>query len=68
LRAERKAGALLGEMDRQQQGRPEKRSHDVTILPTLEDIGVTKMQAQRWQLEASEPEEQFEQDVQGIRL
>lgn len=62
LRAERRAGQLLKEMaetgERQTAGRPEKRSHEVTI--SLAGIGVTKMQSSRWQKLGAMDEETFE--------
>lgn len=73
LRAERRAGELLGEMDRQPRGRPEKTSPDVTFTvepiarPTLTDIGVTRMQSHRWQAVAAVPEPVFEQHVAEVR-
>jgi hypothetical protein len=55
LLAERKAGAMLAEMEKHPPG-PDKedRSHDVTDLPpSLDELGVTKMQSHRWQREAT---------------
>ena len=48
LRAERRAGEMLGEMGESGQrplGRPEKESQQVT----LSDFGLTKSQSSRWQ-------------------
>ena len=50
LRAERRAGELIQEGERQGRGRPEKTSQDVT----LSDLGITRMQSHRWQREAGE--------------
>lgn len=63
LRAERKAGAMLAAMEKKPAGRPsENRSHDVTDFPpSLDDLGIDKMQSSRWQKEASVSEEDFEQ-------
>ena len=58
LRAERKGGALLAEMDRAVPGDNQWSSHDVT---TLNDLGVTKKQSARWQEEASISDEEFEE-------
>lgn len=64
IRAERRAGELLKETEKNTGTRlggnvvlpPDDR-------PTLEDMGVTKMQSSRWQTMAEVPEEQFEQFV-----
>jgi phage N-6-adenine-methyltransferase len=63
LRAERKAGAMLAAMEKRDGGDAAKaRSHDVTELPpSLDDLGIDKMQSSRWQKEASVSEEDFEQ-------
>lgn len=65
LRAERRAGVMLTEMERhkQEDGRPEKALQDVTHNPTLDDLGISRIQSHRWQLEASVPEPEFEQHV-----
>lgn len=65
LRAERKAGQLLQDMDRQKPG-GDRRSkfHNGTMNgPKLEDLGISNKQSHRWQREASVPEKIFEQHV-----
>lgn len=61
LWAERKAGELLTMMPKHPAGRRTiNRSHDVTDLPpTLEEIGIGKMESSRWQAIASVPEDEF---------
>lgn len=72
LRAERRAGELIGEMPKNVgamgnpngQGAPIVRSHDVTAqMPTLDDLGITKMQSSRFQAVASVPEPVFEAHI-----
>ena len=62
IRAERKAGQLLKEMEkagqRKTRGGDRAKSHDAT-LPALEDIGISKTQSSRWQKEAELPEADF---------
>lgn len=58
LRAERKAGEMLAAMEKQGPGQYQ-RSHDVTVAPSLDDLGIDKMQSSRWQREAKVPEEKF---------
>jgi hypothetical protein len=50
IRAERRAGELLDKMRRRQpeEGRPKKAYHDDTLPLTLDDIGVSRLQASRW--------------------
>ena len=69
LHAERRAGELLGEMEKHTGGRPpENPLQAVTGLPpTLAETGVTRIQSYRWQLEASVPAEVFERFKAGIR-
>jgi len=69
LRAERRCGELLGDMDRAEVGRPEKTYHDDTIVspPTLSDMGITRVQSSRWQAIASVPEPVFEQHLATVK-
>ena len=69
LRAERRCGELLGDMDRAEVGRPEKTYHRDTIVspPTLSDMGISKMQSSRWQAIASVPEPVFEQHLATVK-
>ena len=54
LRAERKLGEMLAEMEKHPPGPdPINRYHDVTEPPKLSDLGITKTQSSRWQLEAN---------------
>lgn len=66
LRAERKAGEMLADMEKNKGGRPSKKnqSHDVT---SLADIGVSRKQSSRWQQIAKVPEEKFEQHIERQR-
>ena len=67
LRAERRGGELLtamsdgGERAAPEDGRPKKAGHRVT----LEDLGITRKQSERWQKEAGIPEEEFEEWLDG---
>lgn len=70
LRAERRAGEMLGETELSKGGEWEHKEHqlhDVTGALTLEDLGISKIQSHRWQLEAGVPEEQFEQWLAEIK-
>lgn len=66
IRAERRAGEMLRETERQKPGEYQ-RSHDVTVAPKLSNIGVTKSQSSRWQATASLPEEIFEEHIAEIK-
>lgn len=63
LRAERRLGELLTEMDMHPPGPEPVQSHGVTEPPKLSEMGVSKMQSSRWQLESSVPEARFEDYV-----
>ena len=68
VRAERRCGELLAEMDKAKGGRPiENRSHDstgfVAETKTLSDLGITKDQSSKWQRLAAVPEAEFEAAV-----
>jgi ParB family chromosome partitioning protein len=63
LRAERRCGELLQEMDKQHGARPPDTGlHDVTP-PLLADLGIDKMQSSRWQRLADIPEPSFERYI-----
>jgi hypothetical protein len=76
LRAERKAGILLAEMEKAHGGGngsnqyvKSNQSHDVTgCSPTLADIGITRMQSYRFQRVARIPERLFEQYIEQTLL
>lgn len=59
LRAERKAGALLADMDK----RTNQHGAGNTLLPALCEIGITKIQSHRWQKIAEMPDESFDSFV-----
>lgn len=69
IRAERKCGQLLREMEKAKAGRPpENRSRDKTDFrgaPTLSDRGISKSQSSRWQALAAVPEAEFEATLAG---
>lgn len=48
IEAERKLGLMLEAGTKT--GRPKKRSHDVTVFPTLQELGIAKNDSSRWQL------------------
>jgi hypothetical protein len=67
LRAERKAGALLGNMEkakgiagpgRGKAGRPARGAFNEA--PTLRDLGITRDESSKWQKLAAVPQDQFE--------
>jgi ParB family chromosome partitioning protein len=67
LRAERKAGEMLASMEKNEGGRPPETGNGVLPVsaPSLDDIGIDKMQSSRWQREAKVPEEQFQAYVKS---
>lgn len=64
LRAERKAGELLAEMDKPK-NQHDCRSQDATTK--LESLGVNKSQSSRWQEEAKVDEDQFVEWVEEVK-
>lgn len=65
IRAERRAGEMLREMEKQHGARDGKtESHHVT--PLLSDLGITKMQSSRWQEIALIPDNTFEKYITEI--
>ena len=68
LRAERRAGDLLVDMEKHPPGPSSRdRSHRGTDPPRLVDLGISKNQSSRWQLISSIPEEQFEDRVELLK-
>ena len=68
IRAQRKAGEMLEETERQTVGRPKvKWFHRGTILPKLSDLGFEKKESHRYQTLASIPEEIFEKHIEEVK-
>lgn len=67
LRAERRAGEILAQMEKHPPGPEPVRSLRVTEPPTLADMDITKMQSSRWQQMADFPEEKFEEYIAHTR-
>ena len=65
VRAERRAGEMLAEIG-VKPGNPQL-SHDRTIGPKLDELGITRNQSSRWQKLAAVPEAQFEQAVAAAK-
>jgi ParB family chromosome partitioning protein len=67
LRAERKAGEMLAAMEKDKGGRPIETSNSAlpVSVPSLDDLGIDKMQSSRWQREAKVPEEEFEAYIES---
>lgn len=79
IRAERRAGKLLAEMDMQKGGRPAQSASSenltdsetgrsdrpVSDTPTLSELGITKDQSSAWQRLASVPDHTFEAILAG---
>ena len=73
LRAERRAGELLAEVERAQGRRSDlaetsaQREPKSTLGEQVQEIGVSLASAKRWQMLAELPEPVFEQEVQTIK-
>jgi hypothetical protein len=69
LRAERRAGELLKEAPRAEKGRPPEKRNDPLHFapPTLEDLGIGRMQSSRYQAIASVPEPVFEEHIEEAK-
>lgn len=63
LRAERKAGEMLAAMEKNEGNR--YGGNSVLPPPSLDDLGIDKMQSSRWQREAKVPEEEFEAYIES---
>jgi hypothetical protein len=71
IRNRRQAGRILGEMDRQQQGRPKKGDtesplSEIVHLPTYADLGVEKKPAQRMRDMARVPDDRLEEIITKV--
>jgi len=64
LRAERKAGELLAEMDLQGSNQHKRKSQDAT---SLDDLGINKSQSSRWQEEATVDEDIFTEWIEEVK-
>jgi hypothetical protein len=69
LDAERKAGEMLEKMPKHKRGRPAKnRRQDVTGFPvSYDELGIDKKYAERWQAEASVPEQHYHAYIADCR-
>ena len=71
LRAERKAGELLGELEKDKGGRPEKTPDIVSAVSeyrqAIESAEVEERQARRWQEVAKIPEPIFEEHIAEVK-
>ena len=67
LRAERRAGELLGEMEMHPGGNPNLLDDQTGSPAKLEEIGISRFESHRWQREASVPAERFEQYLDETR-
>lgn len=65
LRAERKAGEMLAAMEKNPGGGDQSTGNGVLPVPSLDDLGIDKMQSSRWQREAKVPEEEFEAYIES---
>jgi N6-adenosine-specific RNA methylase IME4 len=69
IRAERRAGEMLGETEKQHGARPADNFtglHDVIPPPTLKELGISEIQSHRWQTMADVPEERVEQLIEEV--
>lgn len=67
LRAERRIGGLLKEMPPARPGPKIDRSHDVTELSSLDDLGITKNESSRCQRLDDIPREKFEEHLETTK-
>ena len=67
VRAERRAGQMLAEMEKAKGGRPKTGSPGVPVKVTLSEVGVSKKQSSRWQKLAAVPDDQFEKAVSAAK-
>jgi hypothetical protein len=64
LRAERKAGEMLAQMDDSRgKNQHSKKDGDSVLPPSLDELGIDKQQSSRWQREAAVSDEAFEEYI-----
>ncbi len=68
IRAERRAGEILADMDKHKGGRPKNHSHDESGFPRLRDLGIDSNKSSRWQRISEIPEDTFEDYIQTAKL
>ena len=71
IRAERRAGEMLGESEKNKGGDPSifiRPLHDErgVMPPTLKELGISEIQSHRWQTMAEVPEERVEQLIEEV--
>jgi len=69
VRAERRAGKLLKEMEKDKGGRPGKTPTNLegVSATSLKDLGVTYKQSSQWQQLADVPEDEFEEAIAAVK-
>jgi N6-adenosine-specific RNA methylase IME4 len=67
IRAERRAGEILSEMDKHKGGRPKNHSHDDNGFPRLRDLGIDGNKSSRWQMISEIPEDSFEDYIKTTK-
>lgn len=69
VKAERKTGQILKQMEKNKGGQPSEKNqaHHVPSTPTLKDLGIHRLQSQRWQQIADLPNEVFEEALSQFK-
>lgn len=75
IRAERRAGEMLAEMEKNPGTKGQLIGPGIIggntmqppTIPKLEDLGISKMQSHRWQIEADVPEPEFEHHIAEVK-
>jgi len=70
VRAERRAGEIMRDMEKAKGGRPEITGSTmlpVNSTPTLSDMGISKNESSRWQKLAAVSDEKFEEAVAAAK-
>jgi N6-adenosine-specific RNA methylase IME4 len=64
---ERRAGELLSQMEKNKGGNPNLAQDGISCPPTYKELGIERHKAERWQMEASVPEDKFQQHITEIK-